>query len=245
MRNIKIVVEYDGTGYFGWQRQDNFLTVQQVIEEAAARIAQEEIAVIGSGRTDAGVHALGQVANFRTRSRIPEESFLRGLNSLLPADVAIRELVEVAPSFHARYDAKSKVYLYRIWNARVRSPLLRNYAWFVRRPLDLDGMRAALSYCLGTYDFSSFCAAGDEISSRVRSVTAAGIEADERGMVTITMEADGFLRHMVRNIAGTLVEIGRGKRPVSDVPEIMAAMDRRMAGVTAPPQGLFLKEVKY
>lgn len=245
MRNIKVVIEYDGTGYCGWQRQANRLAIQQVLEEALHTITGEKIVVIGSGRTDTGVHALGQVANFHTNSGVAEFSLLRGLNSILPDDLAIKELVEVDASFHARYSAKSKVYLYQIWNDPVRSPLHRRHSWFVRTPLDLDRMRDALAFFPGAHDFSSFRASGDASVSHVRTVAMAGIEVNKWGMVQITVEADGFLRYMVRNIVGTVVEVGKGKRPVSEVPEILKAKDRTKAGVTAPPHGLFLKIVKY
>jgi tRNA pseudouridine38-40 synthase len=223
----------------------NALSVQQVIEEALHKITREKVVVIGSGRTDTGVHAMGQVANCRTLTRIPEDSLLKGLNSLLPDDIAVKDLVDVDFSFHARHNARSKVYLYQIWNSPVRSPLLRNHAWFIRYPLDLDRMREAFAFFLGTHDFSSFCAAGGAIGSHIRTITAAGIELGDEGLVTISVEADGFLRYMVRNIVGTLVEVGKGRRSASEVVEIMKERDRRRAGVTAPPHGLFLKEVKY
>jgi tRNA pseudouridine38-40 synthase len=246
MRNIKMVIEYDGTAYCGWQRQTNAVTIQQVLEEAVRTMTREErLFVIGSGRTDAGVHALAQAVNFRTAARIPVESFLRGLNSLLPADIAVKELAEVHASFHARYDVKSKVYCYQIWNQAVRAPLLLNYSWFVRPHLSLDRMTEALAHFRGTHDFSSFCAAGDASTNHRRTVLAACIEEKRPGMVRITVEADGFLRHMVRNIVGTLVEVGQGRREAADVPRLIACRDRARAGVTAPPQGLFLKEVIY
>lgn len=246
MRNIKMVIAYDGTAYCGWQRQAGDVTIQQVIEEALRRMTREEgLFIIGSGRTDAGVHALAQVANFRTAARIPAEAFLRGLNSILPDDIAVLEAVEAPDSFHARYDAKSKVYCYQIWNGTVRAPLLRNFAWFVRSSLALDRMAEALAQLQGQHDFSSFCAAGDASANHRRTVLAARLEERRPGLVRISIEADGFLRHMVRNIVGTLVEVGQGKRKAVDMPDLIACRDRTRAGATAPPQGLFLERVIY
>lgn len=246
MRNIRLVIEYDGTAYCGWQRQANDVTIQQVLEEALRTMTREEgLFVIGSGRTDTGVHALGQVANFRTASQIPEDSFLRGLNSILPADIAVKEVAEVDASFHARYDAQSKGYFYQIWNHTVRSPLLLNYAWFVRTPLDLEGMAEAIAHIQGAHDFSSFCSSGDASRSHRRTVFSTRIEENHRGMVRVFIEADGFLRHMVRTIVGTLVEVGQGRRDAAEMPRLIACRDRTRAGPTAPPQGLFLKGVTY
>jgi tRNA pseudouridine38-40 synthase len=245
MRNIRLVVEYDGSAYCGWQRQINGPSIQQVLEECIGRITGEESRVIGSGRTDAGVHALGQVAHFRTVSSLAEGNLLMGINGLLPPDIAIRELSEVPLAFHARYDALSKTYLYRICNRPVRSAIERNYAWFVWEPLDLGMIREAIPVFEGTHDFSSFCSTASDGSDRVRTVLALSVERDPSGMIDISVEAHGFLRYMVRTIVGTLVGVGRGKRSPHEVAEILAAKDRRRAGVTAPPQGLFLKEVKY
>ena len=245
MRTLRMILEYDGTAYHGWQRQANGLTIQQVLEEKIAVIAGETVKVIGSGRTDAGVHALGQVAHFKTIATIPDVHFLKGINSLLPRDIAVRAMQEVDPSFHARYDAKSKVYLYQIVNGSIRPVLLRRYAWFVPGPLNLESIREAAVYFMGTHDFSSFCSAHCDAPDHIRTITDIRIETGSNGLIKIAMEADGFLRHMVRGIVGTLVDIGRGKRFVSDMQEILHAKDRRQGGMTAPPYGLFLKEVKY
>jgi len=245
MRNIRLIVEYDGGAYCGWQRQINGLSIQQIIEKCIGRMTGEEVRVIGSGRTDAGVHALHQVAHFRTASRLGERNLLKGINSLLPVDIAIREVCEVDPSFHARFDAVSKVYLYRICNWPVRSALERNYAWFVWKPLDLARIGGALPVFKGTHDFSSFCSTQSESTDRIRTILNIAAERDASGMIFISVEADGFLRYMVRTIVGTLVDVGRGKRSAEEVAAIMAARDRRRAGLTAPPQGLYLKDVKY
>ena len=245
MRTLRMILEYDGTVYHGWQRQANGLTIQQVLEEKIAVMAGETVKVIGSGRTDAGVHALGQVAHFKTIATIPDVPFLKGINSLLPGDIAVKDLQEVDPSFHARYDAKSKVYLYQIVNGSVRPVLLRQYAWFVPGQLDLERIHEAAVYFMGTHDFSSFCSVHSDAPDHIRTITDIRIETGSHGLIKIAMEADGFLRHMVRGIVGTLVDIGRGKCFVSDMQEILHAKDRRQGGMTAPSHGLFLKEVRY
>lgn len=245
MRNIRLIVEYDGAAYCGWQRQENGLSIQQMIEDCIERMTGEEIRVIGSGRTDAGVHALHQVAHFRTASHLSERNFLMGINGLLPSDIAVREVREADPSFHARLDAVSKVYLYRICNRPVRSALERNTAWFVWEPLDLERMGKALPVFKGTHDFSSFCSTHTDSPDHTRTVLEIAAERDASGMISIFVEADGFLRYMVRTIVGTLVDVGRGKRSPEEVAAILAARDRRQAGLTAPPHGLFLKYVKY
>ena len=240
-----MVIEYDGGAYSGWQRQVNGLSIQQIIEECIGRMTGEEIRVIGSGRTDAGVHALNQVAHFWTASCIGEWNLLMGINSLLPADIAVRELSEAPPTFHARFDALSKVYLYRICNRPVRSALERKGSWFVWEPLDMAAINEALDVLRGTHDFSSFCSVHTDSADHIRTIIAIAAERDPSGMIAITVEADGFLRYMVRTIVGTLVDVGRGKRTPGDLAAILAAKDRRRAGITAPPQGLYLMEVKY
>jgi tRNA pseudouridine38-40 synthase len=245
MRNIRLIVEYDGGAYCGWQRQLNGLSIQQVIEESIGRMTCEEVRVIGSGRTDAGVHALHQVAHFRTVSLLGERNLLLGINSLLPADISIRDVCEVPPSFHARLDAVSKVYLYRICNRPIRSALERNHAWFVWEPLDLAKIGEALPVFRGTHDFSSFCSTHTDSPDHVRTILDIVAEKDDSDMVHISIEADGFLRYMVRTIVGALVNVGRGKCGPEELADILAAKDRRRAGLTAPPQGLFLKDVKY
>ena len=245
MRNIRMTIEYDGSNYHGWQRQVNGLSIQQVLEEKIAVLTGEEVRVTGSGRTDAGVHALGQVAHFRTSSSIREYGLQSGLNSLLPRDIVILDLREAEPSFHARYDAKSKVYLYRIHNGPVRPAVLRQYAWFVPGTLDPGVMREAARLFEGTHDFSSFCSTHTDAPDRIRTVRGVRIEADARGLIRIEIEADGFLRYMVRGIVGMLVEAGRGKRALPELRRILAAKDRKQGGVTAPAHGLFLKEVRY
>ncbi|MGD0021480.1 MAG: tRNA pseudouridine(38-40) synthase TruA [Smithellaceae bacterium] len=245
MRNFKMIVEYDGTAYCGWQRQENGSTIQQVLEEAIQLITGEKVTVIGSGRTDAGVHALNQAAHFKSSSRLPVNNIYRGMNSVLPLDIVVKELEEVTDDFHAQHDVKSKIYVYKICNQRLRPVLGRNYFWFIRFPLDLVRMRKAAQFLIGTHDFSCFCATGTHVKDRVRTIIDMEIKAGDEGLIEITVEAHGFLKYMVRNIIGTLVEIGRGKRKPEEMKVIIEARNRKIAGVTAPACGLFLKEVKY
>ncbi len=245
MRNIKLVIEYDGTNYHGWQAQPDVLTVQQVIEEKIEVMTRQRAPLIGSGRTDSGVHALGQVANFRTAANIPVEGFLKGLNSLLPSDIAIQSAEEVDLQFHAQYGAKRKTYRYVILRRESPSALFRHYSWRVRGPLDLPAMEEATSCLLGRQDFTSFQGAEADTEDPVREVFRAGWSAGEPGFLHFTIEAGGFLKHMVRNIVGTLVEVGKGRISPERFQQILTVRDRRQAGVTAPPQGLFLVEVRY
>jgi tRNA pseudouridine38-40 synthase len=245
MRNLKIVVEYDGTDYHGWQRQVGEITIQEVLEEKIAVITCEKITVNGSGRTDAGVHAINQVANFRTSSEIRESNLLRAINGLIPRDIAVQSLVEVDEAFHARYSAKSKSYLYKIYNRPVRSAIYDNYSWHVYRALDIDAMNRAANCLVGTRNYSSFCAANGDSRNTVRTVMEVSFTVSKRGVITFSIKADGFLRYMVRNIVGTLVDVGKGKIDHKVFSDILKAGDRTKAGITAPPQGLFLKDVYY
>jgi tRNA pseudouridine38-40 synthase len=245
MRNFKMIVEYDGTAYCGWQRQENGLTIQQVLEEAIQLITGQKVAVIGSGRTDAGVHALNQVASFKCSTSLPVINIYRGMNSVLPPDIVVKEMEEVEGSFHAQRDVKSKVYVYKICNQRLRPALGRDFFWFIRFPLDLAVMKEASSYLIGTHDFSCFCATGTDVKDRVRTIIDMEIKTCDDGLIEIKVEAQGFLKYMVRNIIGTLVEVGRGKRKPEEMKVIIESRNRKSAGVTAPACGLFLKEVKY
>jgi tRNA pseudouridine38-40 synthase len=245
MRNIRLLLEYDGAAYHGWQRQQNARTIQEVVETALAKLTGEAVKVRGSGRTDAGVHALGQVANFKTSSHIPLKAFYAGLNSLLPRDIAVLDAVEVPPDFHARKSARTKTYEYRILNRKEPSPLNRRYAWVVREPLDFAAMARAAATILGEHDFSAFRASGGSPGSACRRVQAAAWRQGEGGRLRFSITANGFLRGMVRSLVGTMVEIGQGKRPPEDLSDLLASGDRRLAGPTAPAQGLFLVEVIY
>ncbi|MFA4916202.1 MAG: tRNA pseudouridine(38-40) synthase TruA [Syntrophales bacterium] len=244
-RNLKMIVEYNGAGYHGWQRQKNAASIQQLLEEKIGIITREEIKIVGAGRTDTGVHAINQVANFKTESKIEETRLRHGINSLLPKDVAVKHILEVEGVFHARYDVKSKIYLYQIYNEPIRSVMYKDYSWFIRQPLDTERMRAALILLKGTHDFSSFSAADKDITNRVRTVMDVNLINARCGMIKIYIEAEGFLRYMVRNIVGTLVDVGMGKLSTTEFMNLIAMKDRRLAGVKAPPQGLFLMEVKY
>ncbi len=245
MRNIRLLLEYDGAAYHGWQRQKNALTIQEVVETALAKLTGEAVKVLGSGRTDAGVHAWGQVANFRTASHIPLKAFYAGLNSLLPRDIAVLEAAEAPPDFHARKSARAKTYEYRILNRAVRSPLNRRYAWVVPEPLNLAAMTRAAAVLPGEHDFSAFRSSGSSPGHAVRQVLAAAWQQGEAGRLGFTITATGFLRGMVRSLVGTMVEIGRSKRPPEDLAALLQSGDRAAAGATAPAQGLFLVEVIY
>jgi tRNA pseudouridine38-40 synthase len=245
MNNFKLTIEYDGTAYNGWQRQAAAPSVQAELERALERMTRSAVTLIGAGRTDAGVHALGQVANFRCETRLAPDEILQGLNSLLPRDIAIRDCCRVPEDFHARFAAKSKRYHYRILNRTWRAAIGRNHVWFIHRPIDVAAMAAAAEYLIGQHDFKAFENAGSPRAHTRRNVMQAAWvqEADRR--LTFQIEADGFLRGMVRNMVGTLVAVGTGRLDLSAFEAILASRDRRRAGITAPARGLFLIEVKY
>jgi tRNA pseudouridine38-40 synthase len=243
--NIRLVLEYDGTRYHGWQRQRGNLSIQQVLEEALERLTGEPIKLIGSGRTDAGVHALGQVANFRTNRTIPLRAFHEGLNSMLPYDIAVLEAQEAPPEFHARKSALSKTYEYRILNRPSRSPLHHHYGWWLAQPLDLDVMAAAAEFLPGEHDFTAFRASGSGNRNPVRRMDAAGWQTHPGGWLRFSITGNGFLRGMVRSLVGTMVEIGKGKAAPGLLAELLASGERRRTGPTAPGRGLYLVEVAY
>jgi tRNA pseudouridine38-40 synthase len=244
-KTFRLLIEYDGTEFHGWQRQREDRTVQAELEAALSTMTREKIVVHGSGRTDAGVHALGQVASFVCETRLCPLDFLSGLNGLLPEDIAVLDCREEAEDFHARYRAKSKVYRYCILNRPVPAAINRRFCWHIRKPLDVEAMARGAARLCGTHDFSSFEATGSPRSHSRRTVITAGWEKEAPDRLRFDIEADGFLRCMVRNIVGTLVEVGSGKRLVEEVETILAARDRTLAGPTAPAQGLFLVEVRY
>jgi tRNA pseudouridine38-40 synthase len=246
LQNFKIVIEYDGTAYQGWQRQNEGTTIQGTIEAALETMIKKPVTVLGSGRTDAGVHALNQVANFRADTKLTPEIFKRGLNSLLPPDIVIKDCAVVDDAFHARYSAWSKVYQYRILNRSTPAALFRQYAWHIKKPLDLNAMSKAIACLKGQHDFSAFEATGSPRSDAVRTVIDANLaEKDADGYVVLSIEANGFLRHMVRNVVGTMVDVGLGKLSPEGFEDILMAKDRKKAGITAPAHGLVLKEVRY
>ncbi len=245
IRNIKLVLEYDGSHYHGWQRQLSDRTIQGVLEEALQTMTQEPVTVLGSGRTDAGVHALHQVCHFRTHSRLTPESFLRGLNSLIPDDIRVKAACEAPSDFHARYSARAKTYEYRILNTRDPDVFLRTTTWHIPMPLNREEMARCLELLRGTHDFSAFRSSGSNNRDPVRNLFRAELHSREKGLLVVCLEADGFLRHMVRNIVGTLVSAGQGKIDTNHFHQILKSGDRRKAGIKAPAQGLFLTMVKY
>jgi tRNA pseudouridine38-40 synthase len=241
---FKLTVEYDGTDYHGWQVQPNGVTIQAVLEDALHHMLGESTRVTAAGRTDAGVHACGQVVSFLLQRAVSRETLLRGLNALTPRDISITSVETVADDFDPRRAARSRVYAYRIWNAPWASPFWGRYAWHVARPLHCQRMRAAAAYLVGEHDLTSFQAAGCDAEHPVRRVLRSELDRADH-LITYTIEATAFLRHMVRNIVGTLVEVGLAERPVTDLPDLLAARDRTLAGRTAPARGLCLTQVKY
>ena len=244
-RNIKLILEYDGIRYHGWQTQKKGDTVQAVLEDRLHRMTKEPVRVTGSGRTDAGVHARHQVCNFFTHSGMLPESIKRGLNSLLPPDIHIREVEQVSLDFHSRYSVKSKTYEYMIWNMKEPDIFLRDFTWHVRDMLDLEEMRKCLALLIGRHDFSSFRSSGSRNENPVRNMIRTELHGPEDGILRLLFEAEGFLRHMVRNIVGTMIEVGRGRINAKEFQEIFHSRDRGKAGKKAPPQGLFLMMVNY
>jgi tRNA pseudouridine38-40 synthase len=284
MRTLKITLSYDGTDFVGWQRQANGRSVQAVLEDALSEIDKRGVAVVGAGRTDSGVHALGQVASAQIEHAIPAAPLRQALNTTLPADVRIVTVEEVPASFNARSAARSKIYRYRIFNGETISPFARRYAWHVPYALDLSLMKAAGQELIGQHDFTAFQAAGSGATRTVRTITVsewsdasaeagapnAGptrgsrawapnaaaalgwpygapseIPGDNGLMLTYHVAGAGFLRYMVRNIVGTLVEVGSGRRAAGSLGLLLASMDRGLAGPTAPPHGLYLVQVDY
>lgn len=248
MRTIKLTLAYDGAAYAGWQVQSGKNSIQQVVETAIAKITGEPIRVTASGRTDAGVHALGQVVAFRTESRLAPAVLLRALNAELPRDIAVLDASEAPNGFHATLSAKRKRYRYVLHDAPVRDVFRRGTAWHCPRGLDAEAMHRAAQSLLGTHDFSSFQTQGSPRKTPVRTIYDISVRrgfAGDPHLVAVEIEADGFLYNMVRAIVGSLVRVGLHARSESWIAEVLAARDRRAAGPTAPPHGLFLVEVKY
>ena len=259
MPSFKITIAYDGSRFVGWQRQAAGTSVQGLLEHVLRDLDEQDVAVAGAGRTDAGVHALGQVASFTLRRVIAADGLVRALNACLPSEIRIVSAEEVAPSFHARFDAGAKTYRYRIWNADLINPFERAYAWHVRGPLAIDAMQTAARALEGRHDFASFQAAASARRSTERVVFSSHVFAHDdsrsaapgpstgagRCLLTYEISGNGFLRHMVRAIAGSLVDIGRGRRSPEWLSAVVASRDRRQAGPTAPAHGLFLVRVDY
>ena len=252
-RNIVLKVAYDGTNYHGFQRQlpitKATLAIQNVLEDKLQKIFNDKIELAAAGRTDSGVHALGQVVNFSTSGTIPVDKIPIAATGLLPNDIVVLDAWEAAPDFNARHSAKSKIYIYRILTGKVSNPFINRYAWHIRYPLDVEAMRAALSLLVGRYDFSAFRAAGGAPMSPIRTIFSADIDFNDNfygvNTMTIKIHANGFLYHMARNIVGSLVAVGRGRFSVKDFKRIFEGCDRNKAAPTAPPNGLCLYEVFY
>lgn len=244
MRTIKLILEYDGTNYAGWQIQPNGLSIQQVVEEALAAMLKEPVRVHSSGRTDAGVHARGMAAAFSTDKGLPLRAFSDGLNALLPPDIAVKEASEAPEGFNPRFDATGKHYRYIIHRGARRSPLSRHYAWHMRGALDLAAMERAASHMVGEHDFASFRTAGCAARTTIRRIDAVDL-AEVGELLHVDVKGSGFLRNMVRIMVGTLVDVGQGRRSAGDVALLFEEPGVHAAGPTAPPQGLCLMEVYY
>src|SRR3972149_5806943 len=244
MRNIRLLIEYDGTNYAGWQWQKNDKTIQETLAKAVGQVVQEAVKIYGAGRTDAGVHALGQVANFNTTSIIPSERLIRAINFYLPRDITIKDAADVPESFHAQYCAVSKIYQYTLFNDWIRTSLNRNFCYVCGFQLNVDKMLDAAQYLIGTHDFTTFTTKALQEKNRIRTVKRLEIKKEGK-YIYFTVEADGFLYNMVRSMVGTLIEVGRGKTAVANVKVILDAKNRDLAGPTAPAKGLCLTEIKY
>jgi len=244
MRNVKLVIEYDGTNYFGFQKQKRHLSIQEELEKALTKLCNEKIKVISSGRTDSGVHAKAQVVNFKTTSNLRLLNIVKGLNSLLPNDIAATSARFVSLDFHSRFSAIGKIYRYQVWNSPIPSPLRRRFTYRYMFPLNFIKMRKGAKILIGKHDFKALTAKNRDKNNTIRTIKR--IVISKRGkLITLTIEGDGFLYNMVRNIVGTLLLVGRGKLAVSYVRNILQSRDRAKAGPTAPPHGLTLIKVLY
>ena len=251
MPSFRLTIAYDGTDFVGWQRQASGVSIQGVLEEALSILDGRDVAVMGAGRTDAGVHARGQVASITLVREIDAAAVVRAVNARLPQTVRVIDAAEVPAAFHARFDARAKTYHYRIWNRAVLDPFLRAYAWHIPSPaLDVSAMNEAAALLRGRHDFSAFQAAESDAHSPERTVFSSVLTGEPHStqpgcLLTYAISGDGFLRHMVRSIVGTLVEVGRGRQTSSWVGEVLASRDRSRAGRTAPAEGLCLMSVDY
>ena len=244
MRRIKLTVAYDGTDYCGWQIQPNGITVEEVLNKALSDLTKETVKVIGASRTDAGVHARGNVAVFDTKSPIPPERIAYAVNALLPDDIVVVRSEEVGCDWHPRYQNSIKTYEYTIVNREMPDPLRRRDSWFVSFPLDIDDMKKAARYFIGEHDFKTFCSVHTGVKTTVRRIDS--LDVEKKGeRIKIRISGNGFLYNMVRIIAGTLVEVGRGAFAPSEVKEMLEQKERGRAGATAPPQGLVLLGIVY
>lgn len=244
MKNIKLIIEYDGSKFNGWQRQKNAVSIEEIVEQSIKKIVNEEIKIIGSSRTDAGVHARGQTANFMTTTRIPVDRLPAAINSQLPNEIAIINAEEVSHDFHSRYSSKGKQYSYTILNRKSPPALLRNYVTHFPYELDYNLMIRASRHFIGTHDFQGFKSTGSSVKTSVRTIRLLELVKNDN-TITMFIEADGFLYNMVRIIAGTLIDVGRGKIPEETIPGIILSRDRKRAGQTAPATGLCLEKIYY
>lgn len=244
MKRVRLIISYDGTNYCGWQIQINGITIEEIINRELSSLLGEEIAVIGASRTDSGVHAMGNVAVFDTETRIPAEKISFALNQRLPDDIRIQKSEEVSGDFHPRYCDSTKTYEYKILNRRFPDPMLRLYTHFVYMPLDVELMRKAAEYLVGEHDFASFCSAGSQVKTTVRTVYTLDIK-EENDVISIRISGNGFLYNMVRIIVGTLMKVGLGVYPPEHVKEILEVKDRYAAGPKAPARGLTLIGIEY
>ena len=245
VRTLKLTLAYDGTRFVGWQRQAEGESIQALLEDALARFEGSPVTVHGAGRTDAGVHALGQVASVRLAAPHDAATLVRALNAQLPPELRVLSVEEAAPDFHARFSARAKTYRYQLRTAPIANPFTRLYEWHVPEPLNLEAMIQGAAALIGSHDFAAFQSAGGETSTTVRTITRAEWRMLEGGPLALELTGDGFLRHMVRAVAGTLVEIGRGWRQASEIAGLLNGGRRADAGATAPPHGLFLVSVDY
>lgn len=244
MKRVKLIVAYDGTNYCGWQIQPNGLAVQEVLEKHLSELLKEEIRIVGASRTDAGVHALGNVAAFNTNARMPADRISFALNTRLPADIRIQGSEEVSMEFHPRFAHTVKTYEYRIFNRRFPDPTKRLYSFFYYYPLDVERMQEGAKYLVGEHDFKSFCTANPDVENTVRTIYSLELTREE-DMITMRIRGNGFLYNMVRIIAGTLIRVGGGALKPEDVKTILEAKDRSQAGETARPEGLTLVKIEY
>lgn len=244
MKRVLLTIAYDGTNYHGWQIQKNAVTVQQVLCEALEKMLGKTFDVTGTSRTDAGVHAREFTCHIDCDDNIPEKAFVRGLNSFLPPDIAVKDCIEVANDFHARYNAKGKTYKYYIYNSNEKDPFKMRYSWQIERKLDVTLMNEFASKLVGTHDFYAFSSSGRTVEDTVRTISECYV-TKENDDIVLTVSANGFLYNMVRIIVGTAVEVSDKRIKVEDIPEILSSKKRELAGVTAPPQGLFLEKVHY
>jgi len=244
-KNYKITIEYDGTSWHGWQKQKNNPTIQEEIEKTLFRITRENITIHGSGRTDAGVHALGQTASFQSSTKIPSEALLKGLNCLLSDTIVIKECKIMDNAFHARFSALNKTYRYNILNRKLPLSIGRQYSWHINKKLDIQAMNQACTYIVGKKDFKSFESSGSPRNNTVRDVTQAIVSDLGNDNIIFETNANGYLKNMVRNMVGTIVDVGLGKIKPEKIQDILCALDRRKAGKLAPAKGLFLMHVNY